>query len=155
MLRTNEGEYYTGGTGYIAIPGDIDRDQYLRDCYLNKRVSIITEDGGFINRVRIGVLALGAISFPQSPKEKGSEVVYVLDESRNTLVIVDVLDDRIGSLLEGQLKLERVWENGGIELLLDAKNNAATLVINPHNKIQTSVLNLLVKNLNEEGVTVA
>lgn len=142
---TVDGNYFSGGIAYAALPADIDRDLYLKDCYMNRRISIAMEDGAFVNRVPISIGNLGQISFPLTSKELGSKLIYILDESKNYLLIVDVISDDVDELIEGQLKISKKYNGQTIDFILDARHNNATLALQ-HNSDKPAELNMFIRD---------
>ena len=67
MFTANADYKYTVGRGYIALPVDLERAQYIRDCYKNNQVCILTEEGGFLTRLPISPEILNFIEFPRTP----------------------------------------------------------------------------------------
>lgn len=142
---TVDGNYFSGGIAYAALPADIDRDLYLKDCYMNRRISIAMEDGAFINRVPISIGNLGQTSFPLTTKELGSKLIYILDESKNYPLVVDVVSDDVDELIEGQLKISKKHNSQTIDLIFDARHNNATLALH-HSNDKPAELNMFVKD---------
>lgn len=134
------GSKYTIGIGYLVLPGDISRDDYLKDCYLNLRVSILCEDGAFFNRMPISQEDLNFAVFPLTGKTLGSIVVYGTEELRQQPVVLKVLQQRddIGDGRENQFKFTR-------------KFNGALVEINGSASIKDRTLNLIVDGADAVG----
>jgi hypothetical protein len=123
---------YNVGIGYVAIPSDLDRDVYIRDCYKNYQVSLKTEDGGFLNRVPIPPDVLNFIEFPDKPNELGSCVVYNTDEQHQFAIIVNRFADRdqIGDGREHSFQLRRKYKDQYVELSGSSKEANINLLVN-------------------------
>ena len=126
-----DGFRYTGGIGYIAVPSDIDRDKYIGMCFRNNRVSILTEDGGFVNQVPIDNWDLNRIEFPVDSEKMGSAVVYVTEQIHNHPIIVGVLtsNDEIGELVEGQWKIKKKHKDSFVEIVGSAKDGSVGITV--------------------------
>lgn len=112
--QTPQGGFqYQGGIGYIAIPYDLDRDEYISYCFRQGRVSIKTEDGGFINRCPISIDLLNWIVFPKKPEENGSVVTWNLESVHKHPMINGILlsTDEINDLKENEFKIGRKFED--------------------------------------------
>lgn len=80
------------GTGYIILPPDLDREEYIAHCYRTGTVSIIVEGGFDVNhRVRIGQIALQLIKFPIESNELGSCVAWINMPKYEEPIVVEVL----------------------------------------------------------------
>lgn len=119
------------GVGYIVVPEDITREQYISNCYRTRTVTINGGYGyGYICQVRIFSDVLQKITFPLSSKERGSQVFWVRENFSNRPVVIGILsEDGITNLLE-ENQDRIVQEIGGkiVEIFQDA--NTATLNIN-------------------------
>lgn len=117
------------GIAYIAWPSDIDRDEYLRDCFTNNRVSLWLEDGALVNRAVCTKGLFNKISFPKKVTEKGSAVVYVSDAVHNTPIVIGGITskDEIGNLKEEQFFFGKIFEEKVISISGDAKKGAMSV----------------------------
>lgn len=98
------------GVAYIGLPYDVDRDVYLRDCYMNARVTIRLEDGAVINHAPIDVDVLNFIEFPKVPEELGTAVVYLTEPiHQHPMIIARVQKgDQLGDGREHFFKIRRI-----------------------------------------------
>jgi len=85
---------YTVGTGYITLPYDVDRKIYIENCYRSNIVDILTDDGEYIQDVRIDKLVLQQIEFPFNIDDLGSIVVFVNEIVSNQPFIIATLARR-------------------------------------------------------------
>lgn len=135
MIINNNGLHHKIGRGYIAIPSDFNRVSYIRDCYTNMWVSIITEDGGFMNRVPIPPDVLNFVEFPDLPSQLGSPIVFNVDDMTNNPIIVSRYNkqDNLGDGKEYQFKFKRQYRDKVVEISGSPKDNALNLIVNGAN----------------------
>lgn len=118
------------GIGYVIIPSDVNRDEYIQHCYLNESVSIYPDTGGIsYNDVKVSQNCLNYIEFPE--KERlGSCVVYILHPTKKRPIIVSVLSKNDESLtLNYKLfKLTKSLKGNGVTITGDGSNG--NLMIN-------------------------
>lgn len=83
------------GLGYVIVPPDIDRQQYIDTCFASETVSIYPECGGTsFNRVPLSQETLQQIEFPDKDKKFGSQVVYLFHPIQKAPIIIAVLSKR-------------------------------------------------------------
>lgn len=128
--RTPVDDYkYSAGIAYVAIPTDVDRAAYIRDCYRNYTVSVWAEDGSFMNRLPITPEVLNFIVFPEKIDELGSPVVYVTEESQSQPIIIGRFPslNEIGDINEGEFKLGRNYNEAHVEIQGSSRNSCLSL----------------------------
>lgn len=110
--------------GYIAIPTDVDRDNYVETCLKTERVSILTINGEFILKALIDKSVLQTIEFPQNSEELGSSVVLITEPYRNQAIIVGVLNrgDDSSCVSENQFLLRKKTDDFDVSIIGDSKN---------------------------------
>lgn len=85
------------GTGYIVIPHDVDRENYVTDAMRREKVVIMPDEGsGYISECNITKSALNQIEFPDNDNELGSAVVFITNMFHNVptvLGVINKLDD--------------------------------------------------------------
>lgn len=120
---------YSIGHGYIAIPSEIERENYIKTCFRKQRITIITDLGSVFNDCYITSEAIQRISFPQKDGEKGSCVVYASCPFSSKPIVFGVLQgDESSSLLkENMWVMEKSMGDTTISIQFDPKNNVATL----------------------------
>lgn len=123
---------YDVGIGYIALPSDLQRDDYIRDCYKNLHVSMRTEDGGFYNRVPIPPDILNFIEFPKTTKELGTCVLYNVDEQFQNTFITNWFTNRdeIGDGREGLFRFRRKYNDQFVEISGSGKEGSVNILVN-------------------------
>ncbi|MBS0031609.1 hypothetical protein ACTJJ0_30825 [Chitinophaga sp. 22321] len=123
---------YMVGIAYVALPNDLDRDTYIRDCYQNYTLSVWGEDGSFMKRLPVTPEVLNFIEFPVSPKELGSPVVYVTEETQSQPIIIGrfATTNSLGHMQEAEFKLTKDYDQSHVEIQGSPKTNS--LSINLH-----------------------
>lgn len=131
MNRGGNNTIGQSGVGYIVIPDDITREQYISNCYRTHTVTINGGYGyGYICQVRIFPDVLQKITFPLTSEERGSQVFWVRENFSNRPVVVGILsEDGLTNLLtENQDRIVQEIDGKIVEIFQDA--NSATLNIN-------------------------
>lgn len=81
------------GIGYVIVPPDVDREEYIETCFRTETISMYPEVGGTsYNNVPLALSALQDIEFPGEGDVFGSQVVYLLHPSQRTPIILAVVD---------------------------------------------------------------
>lgn len=131
MNRGGNNTIGQSGVGYIVIPDDITREQYISNCYRTHTVTINGGYGyGYICQVRIFPDVLQKITFPLTSEERGSQVFWVRENFSNRPVVIGILsEDGLTNLLtENQDRIVQEIDGKIVEIFQDA--NSATLNIN-------------------------
>ena len=146
------GDQWSGGIAYIALPSDVERDVYLRECYQNSRVSIWSEDIGFLNRVRIDSETINFIEFPDVVEKLGTAVVFVTEPIHKQPIIVGRLPktDELGELREQQFKIKRKLGNRIVEVSGSPEKGTLNLIVNAEDN--QGEINIILINANDDGV---
>ena len=119
------------GVGFIVVPDDNAREQYIKDCY---RTSTVTMNGGYgygyISSVKIFPDVLQQIKFPITQYDRGTPVFWVRENFSNRPIIVGILseDGYTNLLKENQQRIVQQIGNNIVEIFLDA--NSSLLNIN-------------------------
>lgn len=154
MLNQNipgPGDEYTSQVAYIALPSDIDRDEYVRSCYKQLRVSVKTEDGAFINRVPISALWLNFVRFPEDSQTNGTPVLIENIPQYNHKIIVTLLPEieEVSDLREHEFKFKRKLKNSVVEIQGSPKSGCLSLTVDSD---ETSEISINVYNKNKDGI---
>lgn len=138
------GYKYSAGIGYIAIPRDLDRDKYIKDCYANCRVSMQTEDGGFHNRIPVTPEVMNFIEFPLIQNELGTPVVYITDQQYQYHYIIGRFQKRnsLGDGAEYKFKFSRALNDAHVDISGSAKDRTINLLIDGGDKKGVLTINL-------------
>lgn len=151
------------GVGFVIIPKELDRKQYIDNCYRTSTVSMHGGKGyGIFTGVKVEKNTIQNISFPKESGITGTPVIWVRDGISQLPVIVGSLtkQNEVYSLAENQyrMKRENLDKTKIIEFFVDAESSKAELNIigdseNPANftiklnsKNKDSVFNLICDN---------
>lgn len=159
-------------TGYIVIPSNVDRDDFVENCFRREKITILIEDGGgVINDCYITKQALKDIEFPtKSISDKlngnailtdsflGSAVTFINEPYHDQPIIIGTTSkvDESGLLREGVFKLFKFKDgkfvsiqgdvqSGTISIDVSGGENDGSLNINVRNNNETAKLNVNVR----------
>lgn len=113
------------GIGYVIIPSDVNREEYISNCFLNETVSIYPESGGIsYNNVKVSVNCLNNIEFPEVNDTFGSCVVYLLHPTQKIPIIVGVISktDESVTLNYKLFKLSKSLGDNSVTITGDGSN---------------------------------
>jgi len=138
----------------IYLPVDIDRDKYIRDCYLSGTVTLINVEGEIVNKVKVGRLTIQCIDFPDNTDSLGSEVICLTAPYSGQLYVSDVFgtSKQYDYQSENQYRFYKKEGRGVAGLVIDGKGNVllsvdgdgedGVLTINVTNQERTGKLNI-------------
>lgn len=118
--------------GYIIVPPDVDRDNFIANCYSKEEVSIYPETGGTsYNRVKITCDALQTIEFPEEGDAFGSMVLFFLHPIQRYPIVFGVLDKKNEcKLLQWkQFKLVKSYKNSEVDIVGDAARSSLLIKV--------------------------
>lgn len=147
--RTCLGE---SGIGYVVIPDNDTRDEYINNCYYSCTVTI---DGGYgysyIENVPIPLELLQQIKFPLKEDEVGSRVFWVRENTFNRPVIVGILNNLYepNGMVAGQNRYVQEINGNVVEIFMDA-NTAEMNIKVTGSKNNPSKINVI-SNTNEDS----
>ena len=147
--RTCLGE---SGIGYVVIPDNDTRDEYINNCYYSCTVTI---DGGYgysyIENVPIQLELLQQIKFPLKEDEVGSRVFWVRENTFNRPVIVGILNNLYepNGMVAGQNRYVQEINGNVVEIFMDA-NTAEMNIKVTGSKNNPSKINVI-SNTNEDS----
>lgn len=146
-----QGEQWSAGIAYIAIPSDIEREIYIKECYFNSRVSIWSEDAGFLNRVPIDEDKINFIDFPLTSDKLGTGVVFITEPIHKQPIIIARLPktDELGELRENQFKIKRKFGDKFVEISGSSDRGTLNLIVN--SKSEKGSINISLNNINNDG----
>lgn len=84
----------TAGTGYIVLSKEVPRDEYIKTCFRNSTVTMITDTNEVIKNVFVNKDIWQYIEFPVELKERGSCVVWLNIHGKNKPVILAVINKK-------------------------------------------------------------
>lgn len=142
------------GIGFIVVPDDNTRQQYIDDCY---RTSTVTINGGFgygyISAVKILPGVLQKIHFPLKSTERGTPVLWLRENFSNRPIVIGIISEEgyTNLLKENQNRFVQEIDGKTVEIFQDA--NSATLNINVVGKSDTPAnINIKVASGSEDSV---
>lgn len=119
------------GVGFIVVPDDNTRKQYIEDCF---RTSTVTINGGYgygyISSVKIFPDVLQKIKFPITQNDRGTPVFWVRENFSNRPIVVGIISEEgyTNLLKENQQRIVQQIGDNIVEIFLDA--NSSLLNIN-------------------------
>lgn len=144
------------GVGFIVIPEDQERGEYIADCYKTNTVTIQGGWGyGYFNDVNVDSEIMKQIEFPATPEEKGTAVVWIKDDISQLPIIIATIrkQNNYYALGENQylIKKEPRGTSKSVEVFFDG--NEASLQVNIVGDSDTPAnLNIKVTSENESSV---
>lgn len=120
LIKVNTG-VGTGGVGFLVVPSEIDRIQYIEDCYRTQTVTINGGEGyGFFSSVRCPQNILENLVFP-TETSRGTPIVWVKDGMTHLPVIVGWLrqEGDYYALGEAQWRVSRGTDKRNVEIFVD------------------------------------
>ena len=137
----------------VFVPADVDRETYIRTCFLTGTVSLGNFHGEIIHRVSVGQLAIQTIKFPTDSKSFGSRVVCLTSPRSGKLYVADVFSSssEFNDQDEDQYRLfktstgyaeVRIDGKGKISLGVDGEEDGGEVSINVTNKNKQGKLKL-------------
>lgn len=133
-VEINRGEqrgYGTAGIGYIVVPNNEDRDEYVKRCYRNHTVDIIPGmNYSKTFNIPITIEALERVSFPERTEDLGSTIVWVREDFQNRPVVIGVIKDgsEASQMSSNQRQIIQEYGNQIAQIFFDAKKS----LINVH-----------------------
>lgn len=115
----------------VYLPVDVDRDQYVKTCFLTGTVSLINSNAEVQHKVKVGRLVLQMLTFPIDNKSFGSEVLCVSLPYSGSLYIVDVYtsSSEFYDQKENQYRLIQATSNGFAEVRIDGNEGKIFLTV--------------------------
>ena len=122
------------GVGFVVVPSNIDREQYINDCYRTNTLTINGGRGyGYFSGVHADINVMQNIVFPSDEENRGTAVVWVKDAISQLPVIVGVLrkQGEYYSLAENQFRLKREnkTKTKTVELFIDGNESCFDIIL--------------------------
>lgn len=97
------------GTGYVFLPSDVPREEFITNCYIQGTISIRTEDGGVYHNCPCSQEVFNKIYWPNLEGHFGSIITYITEPRHQQPIAIAILNpnDEVVDLKEGQYKLGR------------------------------------------------
>ena len=122
------------GIGYVIIPSDVNREEYIENCYVNEEVSIYPETGGTCyNNVKVSVNCLNNLEFPEGGNF-GSCVVYILHPTQKIPIVVGILSKKDEGFTLNYKLFKLMKSLGGNSVSITGDGVNGNLVINVHSE---------------------
>lgn len=121
----------TAGIGYVVIPNDQGREEFIINCYNTKTLMLKDEYGGVYRRVSCDKDRIKDVVFPQDSSKFGSIVLWVRVDYHNALVAVAILEFKnklTDSIEENAFRLQRISNIGAVDFY--GKANEPEIVLN-------------------------
>lgn len=122
----------SAGVGFVVVPSEVDRVQYINDCYRTNTLTINGGKGyGYFSGVHADINVMQNIKFPTDEENRGTPVVWVKDAVSQLPVIVAVLrkQGEYYSLNENQFRLKRGTKTRNVEIFIDGSTSALDITI--------------------------
>lgn len=122
----------SAGVGFVVVPSEIDRVQYINDCYRTNTLTINGGKGyGYFSGVHADINVMQCIKFPTDEENRGTPVVWVKDAVSQLPVIVAVLRKQgdYYSLDENQYRLKRGTETRNVEIFIDGNTAGLDITV--------------------------
>lgn len=147
------GEKNSAGIGFLAIPSDVNRDQFIASCYQNGTVSFISEDGSRTDNAKVSTTLFNDLIFPTSPSDAGSQIVWVNIPIHNQPMVIAVICKRDESIeqSENTIKEGRRYKANNVSFDGDAKNGIMIIDVESMNDNNGGNIIIKVKNKNSTG----
>lgn len=120
------------GVGFVVVPDDDKREDYINDCYRTMSVTINGGFGyGYISNVKILGDVLQQIKFPLKSTERGTPVFWVRENFTNRPIIVGVIPEGnyTNLLTEGQGRYVQQVGERVVEIFEDATNGVLNISV--------------------------
>jgi len=129
------------GSGFIIIPEQIDRQEYINFCRSTQQATILTVDGNYIPDVFILNHVMDEIVYPPTFKEMGSQVLFVSMPYSSRVVIIGTIPKQGESRFigEGDFDVKRSLGGSVVEISGSAKDGNINIVLNTNSKANLNV----------------
>lgn len=137
------------GVGFIVVPDDNTRKQYIEDCF---RTSTVTINGGYgygyISSVKIFPDVLQKIKFPITQNDRGTPVFWVRENFSNRPIVVGIISEEgyTNLLKENQQRIVQQIGDNIVEIFLDANSSLLNI-----NVVGTSEIPSIINIKNSSG----
>jgi len=122
----------SAGVGFVVVPSEVDRVQYINDCYRTNTLTINGGKGyGYFSGVHADINVMQNIKFPTDEENRGTPVVWVKDAVSQLPVIVAVLRKQgdYYYLDENQYRLKRGTETRNVEIFVDGNTAGLDITV--------------------------
>lgn len=129
--RSVKGFRGSAGSAFVVIPLDVDRQAFIENCLRNGTIDIMTNDGEYVENVKVSKPVFNHLTFPVDSTGLGSLVIWVNLPKHNKPIIVGIIqnDNEFINISEGQFLLSRTDIKGSIEVSGDLKGRSLYLLV--------------------------
>lgn len=158
------------GVGYIILDRNLNRDTYIRNCYRNNTITIITDKGEIIEKCFVDLNVWDHVKFPYSFKDRGSCVVWINIPVLNRRIVIGVInkideyldkkENQSGHTRSSQINsttIKQDAEEGSIKIMSDSLSVGGGVFVVVNNKdlageyhvyVQGDINQIAEKNIN-------
>ena len=132
VIRNLDTGIGSAGVGFVVVPSEVDRVQYINDCYRTNTLTINGGKGyGYFSGVHADINVMQNIKFPTDEENRGTPVVWVKDAVSQLPVIVAVLRKQSEHyyLDENQYRLKRGTETRNVEIFVDGNTAGLDITV--------------------------
>lgn len=126
-LNSHNVSQQTSGFGYVIIPEGVDRDNYVKTCFRNCRITIVDDSNGNVFReCYITNEALQNIKFPRVVGEKGIPVAWTSQPTFTLPMIIGTFIpiEKVNIRDDEEFNIVREWDKGLFEIRGSAKDGS-------------------------------
>ena len=119
--------------GYVILPTDVDRGDYIKTCLRTGRVCVMLEGGTFCRDVYVTDECFENIQFPQENGKHGTAVVIATNPYNGTPIVIGTYPRNDQSKMRGEEDMycfRKTFENSTVALVLDSHNKSVYLGVN-------------------------
>ncbi len=119
------------GSGFVVIPEQIERGEYIAFCRATQQVTLLTTEGHYIPEVLVSNHIMDEIVYPDSYKDLGSQVIFVNQEFDSKPIVISTIPKQGASRLldEGEFNFERSFGASTVGVSGSAKDGEVNIVI--------------------------
>lgn len=145
----------SAGVGFVVVPAEVDRLQYIEDCYRTNTLTINGGKGyGYFSGVHADTSVMQNITFPTDETNRGTPVIWVKDAISQLPVIVGVLrkQNEYYALSERQYRLRRGTDDKrNVELFIDGNTTSLDITL-VGDKDEPSSVDIKLSSANADSV---
>jgi hypothetical protein len=127
LKRKTGFERKSAGIARVILPSGVDRDVYVKKCYDNSTLSILSRDSMDVNhKVEVDRSVLKEIRFPKNYKRLGSTVVWVKIPFHDKPIIVGILNsnNELTQMEENSFSFRKTGDKGTVYIEGTTTNKA-------------------------------
>lgn len=136
------------GLARVIVPSDVDRDQYVADCYRTGRIDLYDENQGtYLKQCYATNEVLANLKFPRGVGDIGDPVVWVAQPTifnRPMVIGTFPSGDRMRLGTDQTIEIHKEWDKGYVDVTADAKDGSLNVVVHGQEKsggtVRVSVL---------------